>query len=57
MYHHGGILHRHNDTIVDPFSVKKRKGVWQPRLLTICIYLNKDYKEEYGGNLVIYDKT
>ena len=57
MYKPGGILTPHNDNLIDPFVFKRRKtDYWQPRMITLCLYLNRDYQDAYGGKFVIYDK-
>ena len=48
-YGNNGKLDIHLDYNIHPITKKERR-------LNLIIYLNKDWKEEYGGNLKLYDK-
>lgn len=49
MYKNGGVLTPHYDTFSDPWEAKSAGKGGHPRILTFCLYLNKDWKEEHGG--------
>ena len=53
MYPRGGELNIHKDGLAD--QLKRNFNIGSPRLFTLSVYFNDDWKEEDKGRLIIYD--